>query len=72
MEPELIRQQFISAIAPSYRLLPGSAGEGKWNSVISRQSIEALGVAIILIFAVLGALYVLAKKAVTGRRTSNA
>jgi multiple sugar transport system permease protein len=33
---------------------------------------SALGVAIILIFAVLGALYVLAKKAVTGRRTSNA
>lgn len=47
VEPEFIRQQFISAIAPSYRLLPGSAGEGKWNSVISRQSIEALGVAII-------------------------
>ncbi|MBB6580934.1 TrlF family AAA-like ATPase [Ralstonia solanacearum] len=47
VEPELIRQQFISAIAPSYRLLPGSTGEGKWNSVISRQSIEALGAAII-------------------------
>lgn len=47
VDPEFIRQQFISAIAPSYRLLPGSAGEGKWNSVISRQSIEALGAAII-------------------------
>ena len=47
VDPEFIRQQFISAIAPSYRLLPGSAGEGKWNSVISRQSIEALGEAII-------------------------
>lgn len=47
VDPELIRQQFISAIAPSYRLLPGSTGEGKWNSVISRQSIEALGAAII-------------------------
>ncbi|GLQ91121.1 TrlF family AAA-like ATPase [Dyella acidisoli] len=47
VEPEFIRQQFISAIAPSYRLLPGSTGEGKWNSVISRQSIEALGAAII-------------------------
>ncbi|MGC5804392.1 AAA family ATPase [Ralstonia pseudosolanacearum] len=45
--PEFVRQQFISAIAPSYRLLPGSTGEGKWNSVISRQSIEALGAAII-------------------------
>jgi len=47
VEPEFIRQQFISAIAPSYRLLPGSTGEGKWNAVISRQSIEALGTAII-------------------------
>ncbi|MCA8008615.1 TrlF family AAA-like ATPase [Burkholderia cenocepacia] len=47
VDPEFIRQQFISAIAPSYRLLPGSTGEGKWNLVISRQSIEALGAAII-------------------------
>jgi hypothetical protein len=47
VEPDFIRQQFISAIAPSYRLLPGSSGEGKWNSVISRQSIEGLGAAII-------------------------
>lgn len=47
VDPDFIRQQFISAIAPSYRLFPGSTGEGKWNSVISRQSIEALGAAII-------------------------
>lgn len=47
VDPEFIRQQFISAIASSYRLLPGSSGEGKWNSVISRQSIKALGAAII-------------------------
>ncbi|MEJ2800316.1 AAA family ATPase [Comamonadaceae bacterium PP-2] len=47
LDPEFIRQQFISAISPSYRLLPGSTGEGKWNCVISRQSIEALGCAII-------------------------
>ncbi|MDP2129232.1 MAG: AAA family ATPase [Pseudohongiella sp.] len=47
VEPEFIRQQFISAIAPSYRLTPGSAGAGKWNQVISRESIEALGAAII-------------------------
>lgn len=47
VDPEFIRQQFISAISPSYRLLPGSLGEGKWNSVISRQSIESLGEAII-------------------------
>lgn len=47
VEPEFIRQQFISAIGPSYRLIAGSAGEGKWNYVISRQSLEALGAAII-------------------------
>ena len=47
VDPEFIRQQFISAIAPSYRLIPGSSGEGKWNSVISKQSIEDLGKAII-------------------------
>lgn len=47
VEPDFIRQQFISAIAPSYRLLPGSTGVGKWNSVISRVSIAALGAAII-------------------------
>lgn len=47
VDPEFIRQQFISAISPSYRLLPGSTGEGKWNCVISRQSIETLGSAII-------------------------
>lgn len=47
VEPDFIRQQFISAIAPSYRLIHGSAGEGKWNCVISRQSLEALGAAII-------------------------
>lgn len=47
VEPDFIRQQFISAISPSYRLIPGSSGEGRWNSVISRQSIEDLGKAII-------------------------
>lgn len=47
VEPDFIRQQFISAIGPSYRLIPGSVGEGKWNHVISRQSLEALGSGII-------------------------
>lgn len=47
VEPEFIRQQFISAISPSYKLLPGSNGEGRWNHVISRQSIEDLGAAVI-------------------------
>lgn len=47
VEPELIRQQFLSAISPSYKLVPGSGGIGKWNSVISKSSIESLGDAII-------------------------
>lgn len=47
VEPDFIRQQFISAITPSYSLTPGSSGEGKWNAVISRESLEALGKAII-------------------------
>jgi ABC-type lipoprotein export system ATPase subunit len=47
VDPELIRQQFVSAIAPRYQLVPGSAGEGKWSGVITRASLEALGTAII-------------------------
>lgn len=47
VEAQFIREQFISAISTSYRLLPGSAGEGRWQQVISRASIEALGLAII-------------------------
>ncbi|MCT9124857.1 TrlF family AAA-like ATPase [Cupriavidus gilardii] len=47
VDPEFIRQQFISAISPSYQLLPGSSGEGRWSRVISRESIEALGQAVI-------------------------
>ena len=47
VEAQFIREQFISAISPHYRLLPGSAGEGKWQQVITRRSIEALGQAII-------------------------
>lgn len=47
LDPELIRQQFVSAIAPRYQLIPGSAGQGKWSGVITRASLEALGAAII-------------------------
>jgi len=47
VEPQFIREQFLSAVSPHYRLLPGSAGEGKWKQVITRASIEALGQAII-------------------------
>ncbi|MCH7333990.1 TrlF family AAA-like ATPase [Acinetobacter modestus] len=44
---ELIRQQFISAIAPSYKLIPGTSPHGQWQAVITRDSIEQLGNTII-------------------------
>lgn len=47
VEAQFIREQFISAISPHYRLLPGSSGEGRWQQVITRASIEALGQAIL-------------------------
>lgn len=47
VEAQLIREQFISAISPHYRLLPGSAGKGHWQQVITRESIQALGEAIL-------------------------
>jgi ABC-type lipoprotein export system ATPase subunit len=47
VEPALIREQFLSAISPSYKLVPGSSGEGKWGGVITRGNLEALGRAII-------------------------
>lgn len=47
IEAQFIREQFISAISPHYRLLPGSAGTGKWQQVITRDSIQALGEAIL-------------------------
>jgi hypothetical protein len=47
VDPQLIREQFIAGISRNYKLLPGSAGEGKWKQTITRASIEALGQAII-------------------------
>jgi hypothetical protein len=47
VEPDLIRQQFLAAIAPNYSLIPGSSGEGKWNGVITKESLHKLGEAII-------------------------
>lgn len=47
VDPQLIREQFISAISSSYKLLPGSVGKGGWSQIITRTSIEALGRAII-------------------------
>lgn len=44
LEPDTIRQQFLSALAPSYDLIP-SAQEcrGRWNAVITPKSIAELG-----------------------------
>lgn len=47
VEAQLIREQFIAAISPNYRLLPGSLGKGSWHQVMTRKSIEALGDAIL-------------------------
>lgn len=47
IEPDLIRQQFLAAISRSYQLVPGSPGEGRWDGVVSRENLEALGQAII-------------------------
>lgn len=48
VEPDFIRNQFLSAITPHYRLIPGSeAGKGCWGGVINRNSLANLGQAII-------------------------
>lgn len=48
LDPDTIRQQFLSALAPSYDLIPSAADyRGRWNAVISRQSVEQLGELII-------------------------
>ena len=48
LEPDTIRQQFLSAIAPSYDLIPSAAEyKQRWNAVITPQSIEQLGEMII-------------------------
>jgi len=46
VEPDFIRHQFISAIAPHYQLQPDAA-VGSWGAVANRQTIEELGRAII-------------------------
>ena len=43
IEPDLIRQQFLTAISRSYKLVPGSPGEGRWDGVITRENLEVLG-----------------------------
>lgn len=48
LSPEVIRQQFLSALAPSYDLIPSAVEHrGRWNAVISRESVTELGKMII-------------------------
>ncbi|KHM96465.1 ABC transporter, partial [Xanthomonas vesicatoria] len=44
MEPAVIQQQFLNALTPSYQLVPDSSDlKGKWNAVITRESLGELG-----------------------------
>lgn len=48
LDPDTIRQQFLSALAPSYDLIPSAAEyKGRWNAVITPQSVTQLGELII-------------------------
>lgn len=44
LDPEIIRQQFLGALAPSYHLVPDATHlNGKWQAVITPSSLEQLG-----------------------------
>jgi ABC-type lipoprotein export system ATPase subunit len=48
LDPEVIQQQFLGSLAPSYDLIPNSSDwKGKWKSVITRDSLAELGKMII-------------------------
>lgn len=48
LDPEVIRQQFLGSLAPSYHLIPDSNNwNGKWRGVITRESLSELGQKII-------------------------
>lgn len=48
LDPEVIKQQFIGSLAPSYDLIPDASDwKGKWKSVITRDSLTELGKMII-------------------------
>lgn len=48
LDPEVIQQQFIGSLAPSYQLIPDSNNwNGKWKGVITRDSLSELGQMII-------------------------
>jgi AAA domain, putative AbiEii toxin, Type IV TA system len=44
MDPEVIQQQFLNSLTPSYQLIPDSGDlNGKWKGVITRDSLAELG-----------------------------
>ena len=44
MDPEVIQQQFLNSLTPSYHLIPDSSDwTGKWKGVITRDSLTELG-----------------------------
>jgi ABC-type lipoprotein export system ATPase subunit len=44
MDPEVIQQQFLNSLTPSYQLIPDSGDlKGKWKGVITRDSLAELG-----------------------------
>lgn len=48
LDPEIIRQQFLGSLAPSYDLIPCSSNwKGRWRGVITRESLADLGKMII-------------------------
>lgn len=48
LDPEVIRQQFLNALAPCYNLIPDSTHlQGKWQAVITPDSLTQLGQMII-------------------------
>ncbi len=48
LDPEIIRQQFLGSLTPSYDLIPDATNwKGKWKGVITRDSLAELGKMII-------------------------
>lgn len=44
MDPEIIQQQFLNSLTPSYQLIPDSSDwNAKWKGVITRDSLSELG-----------------------------
>jgi ABC-type lipoprotein export system ATPase subunit len=44
MDPDVIQQQFLNSLTPSYQLIPDSSDwRGKWKGVITRDSLSELG-----------------------------